>query len=328
VEGNAPPPRSGLILGKFLPPHAGHLHLIEAARGMVDELTVLVCSLEREPIPGAQRVAWVRELVPGVRVRHLDDELPSEPADHPRFWELWTTAIHRVLGFAPDMVFTSEDYGDELARRLGARHVMIDRARGMVPVSGTAIRQDPMAHWKYIPAPVRPWFVRRIVITGSESTGKTMLAEILAERFGTVASPEFARDYLDRRKAALDRHDVEVIAVGHLDQEARYARRADRVLFLDTDLLSTVVYGEHYYGTVEPWIERVARERLGHLYLLLDVDVPWVADPQRDRGDRREEMDALFRSTLERNGARYVPIRGRWAERIERAAAAVQAEIG
>ena len=328
MEGNASRPRSGLILGKFLPPHAGHLHLIDAARGMVDELTVLVCSLAREPIAGAQRVAWLRELVPGVRVLHLDEELPSEPAQHPRFWELWTAAIRRVLGFDPEVVFTSEGYGDELARRLGARHVMIDRARATVPTSGTAIRQDPMVHWEHIPAPVRPWFARRVVITGSESTGKTMFAESLAERFGTVAAPEFARDYLDRRKAPLDRYDVEVIAVGHLAQEARYLRRAERVLFLDTDLLSTVVYGEHYYGAVEPWIERVARERLGDLYLLLDIDVPWIADPQRDRGDRREEMQALFRRTLERAGARYVTISGSWAERLERAAAAVRAEIG
>ena len=324
MEGNAARGRSGLILGKFLPPHAGHLHLIDSARALVDELTVMVCSLEREPIPGAQRVSWLREMVPGARVVHVDDELPSEPSEDPRFWELWTSAIDRALGFRPDIVFTSEDYGDELARRLGARHVLIDRGRVAVPVSGTAIREDPMANWRHIPPPVRPWFVRRVVITGSESTGKTMLAARLAEEFGTVAAPEFARDYLDRKPTPLDRHDVEVIAVGHLEQEARYARRAERVLFLDTDLFSTVLYGEHYYGSVEPWIGRVARERRGHLYLLLDIDVPWIADPQRDRGDRREEMHELFRRTLEQNRARSVVIRGSWTERVERAVSAVR----
>ncbi len=324
MEGNAPRRRSGLILGKFLPPHAGHLHLIATARGMVDELTVLVCSLAREPIPGALRVTWLRELVPGVRIVHLDEELPSEPHDDPRFWELWTAAIHRSLGFVPDVVFTSEDYGDELARRVGARHVLVDRERTAVPVSGTAIRADPMKHWLNLPPPVRPWFTRRVVVTGSESTGKTQLAARLAAALGTVAAPEFARDYLDGKTAPLDRHDIEVIAVGHLEQEARYARRADRVLVMDTDLFSTLVYGEHYYGSVEPWIARVARERRGDLYLLLDVDVPWVADPQRDRGDRREEMHALFRATLERSGAPYVTISGNWTERLERAMAAVR----
>lgn len=328
MEGNTARARTGLILGKFLPPHAGHLHLIESARGMVDELTVLVCSLEREPIPGVRRVAWVRELVPHARVVHLAEELPSEPEDDPRFWELWTAAIRKAIGFVPDILFTSEDYGDELARRIGARHVMVDRARAVVPVSGSAIRADPMANWAHIPVPVRPWFARRIVITGSESTGKTTLAAMLAERFGTVASPEFARDHLDLKPTPLDRHDVEVIAVGQIAQEERYLRRAKRVLFLDTDLFSTVVYGGHYYGSIDPWIERVARERRGHLYLLLDIDVPWVPDPQRDRPDRREEIHELFRATLERNGARVVTIGGSWTERLERAVAAVEAEIG
>jgi len=295
---------------------------------MVDELTVLVCSLAREPIPGAQRVAWLRELAPGVRVIGLNEELPSEPHDHPQFWETWTAAITRALGSTPDAVFTSEDYGDELARRIGSRHVLIDRARSVVRVSGTAIRRDPMAHWQYIPASVRPWFVRRVVVTGSESTGKTTLAARLADELGTVVSPEFARDYLDRKAAPLDQHDVEVIAIGQLDQEARYVRRAARVLILDTDLFSTVVYGVHYYGSIEPWIERVARERQAHLYLLLDVDVPWVADPQRDRGDRRDEMHALFRGALDRSGARYVTIAGSWEERLQRAQAAVRAELG
>ena len=324
MEGNAARARTGLILGKFLPPHAGHLHLIERARGMVDELTVLVCSLEREPIPGARRVAWLRELAPGVRVVHLAEELPSEPQDHPRFWELWTDAIRRSLGFTPEIVFTSEDYGDELARRIGARHVLVDRARSVVPVSGSAIRADPLANWAHIPAPVREWFARRVVITGSESTGKTTLATMLAERFGTVAAPEFARDYLDRKPTPLDAHDVEVIAVGHLVQEARYLRRAERVLFLDTDLFSTVVYGEHYYGSIAPWIGRVALERRADLYLLLDIDVPWVPDPQRDRGDRREEMQELFRGLLERSGARVITIGGSWAERLDRAIEAVR----
>lgn len=190
---------------------------------------------------------------------------------------------------------------------------------GIFPVEGDA--------WRYIPEPVRPWFVHRVVVTGSESTGKTTLATMLADALGTVASPEFARDYLDRKPAPLDRFDVEVIAVGQLDQELRWARRAERVLILDTDLFSTVVYGEHYYGSLEPWIERVAGERRGDLYLLMDVDVPWVADPQRDRGDRREEMHALFRGVLDRNGVRYVTISGSWTERLDRALAVVRSQL-
>lgn len=166
--------------------------------------------------------------------------------------------------------------------------------------------------------------MRRIVITGPESTGKTTLAARLALELGTVAVPEFARDYLVQKGAPLDRHDVEVIAVGHLAQEDRHARRAEGVLILDTDLFSTVVYGAHYYGAVEPWIERVAVERQGDLYLLLDVDVPWVADPARDRESGRTEMHAEFRVMLEKHALRCERIGGGWAERTRRAVEVVR----
>src|SRR5262249_17232108 len=151
---------TGLILGKFLPPHAGPVHLVRTALAQVDGLSVLVCSLAREPIPGALRHAWMRELFPSAEVIHVDEELPQEPAEDPRFWERWTAAIRRVVPRGPDLVFTSEDYGDELARRLGARHVCVDRARAEFPVSGTDVRRDPLAAWRFLPPPVRAHFVK------------------------------------------------------------------------------------------------------------------------------------------------------------------------
>ena len=97
------------------------------------------------------------------------------------------------------------------------------------------------------------------------------------------------------------------------------------MVILDTDLFSTFIYACHYYGSCPEWIERAARERRGDLYLLLDVDAPWTPDPQRDRGERREEMHALFRDALEAAGARVVVIRGGWEERRLRAIEAIDA---
>ena len=167
--------------------------------------------------------------------------------------------------------------------------------------------------------------VRRIVITGSESTGKTTLATRLAERYETVATPEFSRIYAEERRVPLDEHDVEAIATGQIALEERYAPRANAMLVLDTDLFSTVVYGPHYYGTLAPWIERLALERRGDLYLLMDIDVPWSPDAIRDRGDQRAAMHALFRGMLERYGLRHVTIGGAWEERFETAVAAIDA---
>jgi NadR type nicotinamide-nucleotide adenylyltransferase len=165
----------------------------------------------------------------------------------------------------------------------------------------------------------------RVVTTGSESTGKTTLARDLAAHYATAWVPEHVRDYLDAKGAPLTAADVEEVARGQIAAEDRAAPRARGLLVLDTDLLSTVVYSHHYYGGCPEWVERVAAERAADLYLLLNPDVPWRPDPQRDRGDRREEMHALFREALEGRGLRYVDVTGWWPERKARAVEAMDA---
>ena len=317
----------GLVLGKFLPPHAGHLHLVETARAAVDRLTVLVCSLAREPIAGTLRHAWMRELCPSAHVVHVDEELPQEPAESADFWPRWIAAIRRHVPRGPDLVFTSEAYGDELARRLGARHVAVDRERRRFPISGTRVRADPLAAWPFLPGPVRAHFVKRVAVFGSESTGKTVLAERLARTYGTVWVPEHARAYLDA-KGTLEPGDLDAIARGQVADEDRLARVAERVLFCDTELDTTVIYGEAYFGAVPAGLRAAAAARRYDLYLLCDIDVPWVADRWRDFGDRRAEMHARFVGALAKRTAPVQRIAGTWDERFASARSAVDALLG
>jgi NadR type nicotinamide-nucleotide adenylyltransferase len=285
-----------------------------------------VCTLAREPIPGALRHAWMAELCPGARVVHVhddEDELPQEPAEDPRFWQRWVAAIRRVVPSGPDLVFTSEDYGDELARQLGARHVCVDRARAEVPISGTRVRADPLAEWAYLPAPVRAHFVKRVVVYGAESTGKTTLAAELAAHFGTVWVPEYAREHLDRKGPPVELADMEPIARGQIAAEDRLARAANRVLFCDTDLATTAIYSEAYFGVCADWICAQAAARRYDLYLFCDIDAPWVDDRWRDFGHRRAELYARFAAALKGREAPVVPIRGPWSDRLARAIAAI-----
>jgi len=166
--------------------------------------------------------------------------------------------------------------------------------------------------------------IARLCLTGPESTGKTWLAGQLAARFGTVWVPEYARDYALQVARELTADDVEPIARGQIANEERALPPAGGLLVLDTDLVSTVVYSRHYYGTVPPWIEEAARQRLADLYLLLDLNVPWIADPARSSSADRPQLHAAFARTLDTFGARVVRVGGGWEERLGRAVGAVE----
>lgn len=145
----------GLVLGKFYPPHAGHHHLVRTARDRCETLTVLVCAASVESVPLADRVAWMREAHPDVRVVGAVDDIPMDLHDA-AVWdahmEVFTTAVPERV----DAVFTSESYGEELARRFGAQSVLVDPGRTLFPVSGTAVRADPAGCWDYLEPPCGP----------------------------------------------------------------------------------------------------------------------------------------------------------------------------
>ena len=170
--------------------------------------------------------------------------------------------------------------------------------------------------------------VRRVVVTGSECTGKTTLAEALAdkvaERRRVVWVPEFARQFVRDKGAAPEYADVEAIARGQIALEDEAAKSGHDLVVQDTDLLSTVIYSRHYYGDCPRWIEDELARRTPDLYLLAGLDVPWAADgDKRDRGHMREEMQGLFRRALVEVACRFVEVVGAPAERLRIALEAI-----
>jgi HTH-type transcriptional regulator, transcriptional repressor of NAD biosynthesis genes len=314
---------TGMILGKFMPLHKGHQHLIEFARPQVEHLTVIVGSLAAEPIPGHLRFDWVRELYPELAVYHCTDENPQYPHEHPDFWTIWVRSIRRFLPDGPEVVFSSEEYGEELARRLGTVHVSCDLARDAVPISATRIRENPYANWHFIPELVRPYYTKRVVVYGPESTGKTTLAARLAEHYQTVWVPEYARAYLDAKGAWVEYGDIPIIARGQIQTEEALARQANRLLVCDTDLLTTCVYSLHYFRECPQDVMRKANQREYDLYLLLDIDVPWVEDWQRPDPGSREFFFDWFKRELDERDRNYIVVSGSYEERFETAKGAV-----
>ncbi len=169
----------------------------------------------------------------------------------------------------------------------------------------------------------------RVVVAGGECTGKTTLARALAERWQTAWAAEAAREVALARPGALGPEDVPAIAHAHLrlaDEAERASQESGRpVVFLDQDLLSTVVYARHYYGSCPPWIERLAVERRADLYLLCGPDLPWEFDGVRDRPEARAEIHALFRDALAEAGANVAEVSGAGEARTSGAVASVEA---
>ncbi|WP_338675688.1 adenylyltransferase/cytidyltransferase family protein [Streptomyces sp. SCSIO 30461] len=190
----------GLVLGKFYPPHAGHHHLVRTARERCERLTVLVCAASVESVALRDRVAWMREVHPDTEVVGAVDDIPVESTD-PATWDAHIAIFRAAVPRRVDAVFTSEPYGTELARRFRAESVCVDPDRTVFPVSGTAVREDPVGCWDFLEPPVRAALARRIVVLGAESTGTTTLARALSARLRERGGPWMTARFAERLSA-------------------------------------------------------------------------------------------------------------------------------
>lgn len=152
----------------------------------------------------------------------------------------------------------------------------------------------------------------RVVLIGPQSTGKSELARALARHFAVPWAEEYAREYALANPRELTVDDVEPIARGQMANEDRVEAP---FAILDTDLISTVVYARHYYGDCHDWIVQSARSRAADLYLLMDIDTPFVDDPARDSADTRQELFGKFYQALQEFRMNFVVISGSWKER-------------
>ena len=318
----------GFILGKFMPPHEGHRLLCEVARARVDQLTILVCSLPDDPIPGALRHAWMRELFPDCRVLHHDAVVPQAPEDDPDFWPIWRGIARAAHPEPIDYVFASEAYGARLATELGAVFHPVDPDRSIVPVSGTAVRADPYGHWPFLPPPVRAHHARRICLHGPESVGKSALAGQLAAHLRTVQVPEFGRTWCATHGTDLTMDGLLVIGRTQHAMAQAAARRCNGWLVLDTDPLMTAVWADMMLGRRDPWFG--AWQDMADLYLLLDIDLPFIDDGLRLYGaaDARRRFFDLCQAELERRGVRWRLVRGAGQARFDNALAAIRDVFG
>ena len=348
----------GFVTGKFYPPHKGHIYLARAAARQCGRVTVALLGSHAESVDPGLRASWLRTCLAdlsNVVVTWAWDDLPVDYADR-AIWEahvaLMREAVQRTgAPTLPDVVYSSEAYGHELAARLGAHHVLLDHRRSLYPFSGTAVRADPVAHWDALPPAVQAGLALRVVGIGAESTGTTTLCRDLAHalqaRGGAWARtrwiPEFGREYSAdllalarafRREAgpgdvAWCEADFVTIAETQTANEANAAGEGSPVLVCDTDALATTVWHERYRGCRSASVEAVAVAMPPRaLYLLTDhIGVPFEDDGLRDGEHLRAAMTARFRQVVTASGTPWVELRGGRAARLAQALEAVDARV-
>lgn len=177
------------------------------------------------------------------------------------------------------------------------------------------------------------WVIKRVVLFGTESTGKSTLAKGLADHFNEPWAPEFVRTFWDRHDGRITAEDLPTIARGQIANEETAALAARDLVFCDTDLLMNVRWADDLFpGACPDWVRRSADTRASDqvLYLWCEPDLPWRADPQRSFADNDDWLASAerCRSMLVERDLAFVPIEGRGEERISLAIATVESMLG
>jgi NadR type nicotinamide-nucleotide adenylyltransferase len=152
--------------------------------------------------------------------------------------------------------------------------------------------------------------MKRIAITGPESTGKSHLAELLALHFKSEWVPEFAREYLQLHGPSYSRENVETIALEQLKREQKAVSAAPGFVFYDTDLLVCLIWMEHVFGSAPEWLRKeVDASNFDHTFLM-NIDLRWQPDPLREHPHQRDYLFSKYQQELTRMGRSYTIISG------------------
>lgn len=157
--------------------------------------------------------------------------------------------------------------------------------------------------------------MKRIAITGPESSGKSTLTQALAEHLKANWCIEFAREYLEKRNGYYSQTDLDEIAKGQLalwndvDNET--------LLFCDTEMLVIKIWSEFKYGNCSSFIENAFREQQFDHYFLCRPDIPWEEDPLREHPEQREQLFDLYHKTLVENNLPFTIVEGDLPKRLD-----------
>ena len=335
----------GLVVGKFCPLHCGHELLIKHALDCCSE--VIVISYTKPEFDGCDREvrgAWLTALFPQVTQLVINDAtlehllrlqgifdlqtIPHNDAPDQGHREFVAWLCKTVLRKTVNAVFTSEEYGDGFAATLTecfraqepsalpVAHISVDQQRLIVPVSGSQIRANPHAHRNFLSPEVYASFVKKICILGGESSGKSTLANALAERLQTVWVPEYGRELWLEKNGQLQFEDMLKIGLEQLLHERLLCRSAHTWLVCDTSALTTFFYSLHLFGAADPLLEQMAGEKYDRVFLC-NPDFPFVQDGTRRDDSFRMRQHQWYVEQLTQRNIEFTVVHASVSERVD-----------
>jgi HTH-type transcriptional repressor of NAD biosynthesis genes len=297
----------GVFPGKFFPPHRGHLGSIIQSATQVKRLYVVVsddmniakekCDKDKLPyMPLELRAKWL-----SIELQNIDhikviilDETGIPP--YPYGCIPWAKKLLEAVPEKFEVIFGGDtEYGDTYMKSMpGVAYEVFDRKRNRYPISATKVRMDYLDNWDYILGSAREFFARRVLITGTESCGKTTIVRYLAKIFHTSWSEEWGRHYPDKYLGGNDKllatEDFFRIAFEQQMQDEHALHTANRIAFFDSDAVVTQFYCKMYTGKGNKDIEKFVDPDKYDVVLILSPDVEWIADGMRWKSRQKERM--------------------------------------
>lgn len=318
----------GFVFGKYYPFHLGHKGLIDFALTRCDELYAIICVSNKEEISGQQRLSWIADTYPEepklriVVFEYDESTLPNTSVSSREVSRLWADIFHKEIP-PMDLLVTSEEYGAYVAEYMGITHVSYDPQRTSCPISSTLLRADPTTYWTFLPKAVRPFYVKKVVVLGTESTGKTVMSQYLSDAFGATLVLEAGRTLIQNSNS-FSLEDLYKV-VEHHTENVRQASMGDSPLvIIDTDLHITNSYARFTFGQTLSIADEIYKINKADLYLYLNNDVPYIQDGTRLHREQRDLLDISHRNILNERQVELVEVRGAWAERNKIAKIAIE----
>lgn len=299
---------NGIIVMTAMPPTHGHAYLIQFARNYIralgeGTLNVIVCARPFEPISGADRLSALREHfwnTSHVNIHRHDGNDPQEPDETHDFWDRWVNIVTGLVAVREDdILFASETYGAEFAKHLGCRFQPCDVDRGVVDIKATYVREDPLVFFDNMIPEFSRELTKTVTFFGVESSGKTTMSRQMADEFSSHWVHEWARPYLELcGPQVTDSRMADIVHGQYAAQRSVASLKQSPFIMQDTDLLSTLGYYRIYGGTPHPTLGVLIDATPSDLYIVMNSKVPFVPDPLRYGGDKRESTDEFWLDLL------------------------------